>query len=104
MSDLFSALADPARRRLLDRLCETGGLTLAQLCEGMHMTRQGVAKHLRVLEDANLVASRREGRFRRHYLNPMPLSRIVNRWLHKFEDMRLQELAGYRPDPADKRV
>lgn len=97
MNDLYSALADPTRRRLLDRLGDKGGLTLAQLCEGMGMTRQGVAKHLRVLERANLVASRREGRVKRHYLNPVPLSQIVNRWLHKFEDVRLQELAGFRP-------
>ena len=84
MSDVFKALADPSRRRLLDRLREQDGQTLGELCAGLAMTRQAVTKHLKILEDANLVASVQRGRQKHHYLNPVPLQEIVDRWLAPF--------------------
>ncbi len=95
MTDTFVALSDPTRRQLLDRLSETGGLTLSQLGEGLPMTRQAVAKHLAVLEAAELVASQRDGRCKRHYLNPVPLAKMARRWLGRFEDVPIGALAGY---------
>lgn len=95
MTDTFMALSDPTRRRLLDRLSAHGGLTLTQLGEGLPMTRQAVAKHLAVLEAAELVASRREGRCKRHYLNPLPLAKMARRWLVRFEDVPIAAAAGY---------
>lgn len=95
MADTFTALSDPIRRRLLDRLSAHGGLTLTQLGEGLPMTRQAVAKHLAVLEAAELVASRREGRVKRHYLNPLPLAKMARRWLARFEDVPIGAAAGY---------
>ena len=76
MTDTFAALSDPTRRLLLDRLSEKGGLTLSALAEDLPMTRQAVAKHLAVLEAAELVATERDGRCKRHYLNPMPLAKM----------------------------
>lgn len=90
--DVFRALADPSRRRLLDRLHATDGQTLGELCEGLAMTRQAVAKHLAVLEAANLVASRRQGREKLHFINPVPIARIGERWIAKFEQRRLTAL------------
>ena len=87
MTDTFVALSDPTRRLLLDRLSEQGGLTLSDLSEDLPMTRQAVAKHLAVLEAAELVASERDGRCKRHYLNPMPLAKMARRWLGRFEDV-----------------
>ncbi len=95
MTDTFVALSDPTRRQLLDRLSETGGLTLSELGEGLPMTRQAVAKHLAVLEAAELVASQRDGRCKRHYLNPVPLAKMARRWLGRFEDVPIGALAGY---------
>ena len=95
MTDTFAALSDPTRRKLLDRLSEAGGLTLGELGEGLPMTRQAVAKHLAVLEAAELVASHRDGRCKRHYLNPMPLAKLARRWLGQFETVPLGALAGY---------
>ncbi len=95
MTDTFTALSDPTRRKLLDRLSEAGGLTLRELGEGLPMTRQAVAKHLAVLEAAELVASHRDGRCKRHYLNPMPLAKLARRWLGRFEAVPLVALAGY---------
>ena len=96
MTDTFSALSDPTRRLLLDRLSERGGLTLSDLSEDLPMTRQAVAKHLAVLEAAELVASERDGRCKRHYLNPIPLAKMARRWLHRFEEVPLGAMAGYR--------
>lgn len=96
MTDLFHALADPTRRDLMDRLFERNGQTLSDLTEGAAMSRQGIAKHLAVLEAANLVTVRRDGRWKRHYLNPVPLSDIVHRWVGKFEDARLDALAEFK--------
>jgi DNA-binding transcriptional ArsR family regulator len=82
---VFKALADPTRRRLLDRLRARGGQTLGELCAGSKMTRQAVTKHLAILESANLVATRKQGREKLHYLNPVPIHEIAERWIHKFE-------------------
>lgn len=95
MTDTFVALSDPTRRLLLDRLSEEGGLTLSDLSEDLPMTRQAVAKHLAVLESAELVASERVGRCKRHYLNPMPLAKMARRWLGRFEDVPMNAMAGY---------
>lgn len=96
MSDLFQALGDPTRRELLDRLFAKPGQTLSELAEGAAISRQGIAKHLAVLEDANLVAVKWDGRCKRHFLNPVPLSDIVYRWVGKFEDARLDALAEFK--------
>jgi DNA-binding transcriptional ArsR family regulator len=93
MDKVFKALADPGRRLLLDRLYATNGQTLGQLCEGMDMTRQAVAKHLAVLEEANLVVVLWHGREKLHYLNPVPIHEIAERWIGKFERGRLRVLA-----------
>ncbi len=89
----FRALADANRRDLLDRLYERNGQTLSELCEGMGMTRQAVAKHLAVLEEANLVATLWRGREKLHFLNPVPIHAIAERWIRKYERGRLRALA-----------
>ncbi len=81
MDDVFKALSDPTRRRLLDTLRDRGGLTLTELEQGLGMTRFGVMKHLKVLEDANLVVTRRDGRFKYHYLNALPIQEVADRWM-----------------------
>jgi uncharacterized protein YndB with AHSA1/START domain/DNA-binding transcriptional ArsR family regulator len=93
MNDVFRALADPTRRRLLDRLHEANGQTLGELCEGIEMARQSTTQHLAVLEAANLVSTVRQGRRKLHYLNPVPLHEIQERWIDKFELPRLQALS-----------
>jgi DNA-binding transcriptional ArsR family regulator len=95
MSDadlLFKALADPSRRKLLDLLHAHDGRTLGELCEHLNMTRQGVTQHLDLLEAANLVASVRRGREKLHFLNPVPLQEIYDRWIAKFDKPRLKAL------------
>jgi DNA-binding transcriptional ArsR family regulator len=92
MDAVFKALADPVRRALLDTLHARGGQTLGELCEGKGMTRQAVTKHLAVLEGANLVASERRGREKLHYLNPVPIQEIAERWIGKYERGRLAAL------------
>ena len=89
---VFKALADPNRRRLLDLLHRDNGQTLTALCEHMDMTRQGVTQHLQQLEEANLVAVVWQGREKLHYLNPVPLHEIHERWIEKFERNRLSAL------------
>jgi len=89
---LFKALADPSRRKLLDLLHAHDGRTLNDLCEHLAMTRQGVTQHLDLLEAANLVATLRRGREKLHFLNPVPLQEIYERWIAKFEKPRLQAL------------
>lgn len=89
---LFKALADPGRRSLLDLLHAHDGSTLSELCESMDMTRQGVTQHLAVLEAANLVTTIWRGREKLHFLNPVPLQDIYERWIAKFEKPRLQAL------------
>ena len=90
---LFKALADPSRRKLLDQLHAHDGQTLGELCEHLSMTRQGVTQHLDVLEAANLIAIVRTGREKLHFLNPVPLQEIYERWIAKFEKPRLKALA-----------
>ncbi len=89
---LFKALADPARRKLLDVLFEHDGRTLGDLCTHLEMTRQGVTQHLAVLEKAGLVAVIWKGREKLHFLNPVPLQDIYERWIAKFERSRLKAL------------
>ena len=96
MDDVFKALADPTRRQLLDRLFEKNGQTLGELCEKLAMTRQAVTKHLKILEGANLVAVVRQGREKLHYLNPVPIHEIAERWIGKFERERLRVLADLK--------
>ena len=94
--DVFKALADPTRRHLLDRLFERDGRTLTELESELEMTRFGVMKHLRVLEEAGLVVTQRQGREKLHYLNPVPIHEIHARWIAKFERPRLDALAALK--------
>ena len=96
MDLVFKALADPTRRKLLDRLHADNGQTLGELCERVAMTRQAVTKHLVLLEQANLVATVRRGREKLHYLNPVPIHQIAQRWIGKFERSRLDALGGLK--------
>lgn len=96
MDDVFKALADGARRELLDRLFGRNGQTLGELCEGLAMTRQAVAKHLGILEGANLIAVRWRGREKLHFLNPVPIVEIADRWIGKYERGRLRVLADLK--------
>ena len=96
MDRAFKALADVSRRLLLDRLRAQNGQTLGELCEGLEMTRQAVTKHLKLLEAANLVVTRRQGREKLHYLNPVPIHEIADRWIGKFERGRLRALADLK--------
>ena len=89
---VFKALADPSRRKLLDRLRKKNGLTLGELCEKREMSRQAVTKHLVLLEAANLVVTVKRGREKLHYLNPVPINEIYMRWIGKFEQQRIQAL------------
>ena len=90
---VFKALADPGRRRLLDALHAHNGQPLGALCTHLEMSRQAVTKHLRVLEDANMVVVLWRGREKLHYLNPVPIHAIAERWIGKYERGRLQLLA-----------
>jgi DNA-binding transcriptional ArsR family regulator len=92
MDKVFKALASPERRRLLDALRARGGQTLGQLCTHLAMTRQAVSQHLGRLEDANLVTTIRRGREKLHYLNPVPIHEIYERWIRKYERQRLDAL------------
>jgi len=93
MDAVFRALADPSRRRLLDRLRARNGLSLNELREGLDMTRQAVTKHLVILEAANLVATVKRGREKLHFLNPIPINEIAERWIGKYERGRVRALA-----------
>ena len=93
---LFKALADSSRRKLLDVLHAHDGRTLNELCEHLDMSRQGVTQHLDVLEAANLVATLRRGREKLHFLNPVPLQEIYERWIAKFEKPRLEALSDLK--------
>ena len=96
MDAVFKALADASRRELLDRLRAANGQTLGELCARLDMTRQAVSKHLVLLEEANLVATVRRGREKLHYLNPVPIHEIAERWIGKFERSRLQALSDMK--------
>ncbi|MCC6749960.1 MAG: helix-turn-helix transcriptional regulator [Deltaproteobacteria bacterium] len=107
MDDVFKALADPVRRELLDRLFADEGQTLGELCEGLEMTRFGVMKHLRVLEEAHLVVSRKVGREKLHYLNAVPIRRVHDRWIGKYAAAITAAMSGLKErledDGADVR-
>ena len=90
---LFRALADPSRRKLLDLLHAHDGRTLSELCSHVDMTRQALTQHLGLLEEANLVVTAWRGREKLHFLNPVPLQEIYERWIAKFEKPRLKALA-----------
>lgn len=96
MDLVFRALADPSRRKLLDRLRAKNGQTLAALCDGLKMSRQAVSKHLGILEEANLVSAVKRGREKLHYLNPVPIFDIADRWIGKFEQGRLRALSDLK--------
>jgi DNA-binding transcriptional ArsR family regulator len=96
MDAVFKALADASRRKLLDRLHAENGQTLGDLCARLDMTRQAVSKHLAILESANLVVTVKRGREKLHYLNPVPIYEIGERWIGKFEKGRLQALSDMK--------
>jgi DNA-binding transcriptional ArsR family regulator len=95
---VFRALADPTRRLLLDRLFERDGRTLTELESQLEMTRFGVMKHLRILEGAGLVVSRKTGRQKLHYLNPVPIRLIHDRWIDKYNEHRVSALAELKTE------
>ena len=98
---VFRALADPTRRHLLDRLFERDGRTLTELESELEMTRFGVMKHLRLLEEAGLVVTRREGRQKLHYLNPVPIRLIHDRWIDKYRERKVSALADLKSELED---
>ena len=102
MDEVFKALADPSRRELLDRLFADNGQTLNDLCARLAMTRQAVSKHLAILESANLVVTVRRGREKLHYLNPVPIHEIAERWIGKYERTRLDALAELKRGLEEK--
>lgn len=94
---VFAALADEHRRLLLERLRRSNGQTLTRLCDGLPITRQAVTKHLLALEEASLVLTRRRGREKLHYLNPVPIHAIAMRWLRQFDAVKLEALVAPEP-------
>lgn len=96
MDAVFKALADPVRRRLLDNLHKRNGQTLSELCADQDMSRQAVTKHLAILEDAGVVVTRKRGREKLHYLNPVPIQDIADRWIEKYEHGRLRALSDLK--------
>jgi DNA-binding transcriptional ArsR family regulator len=100
---VFKALADPSRRLLLDRLFQRDGRTLTELESQLEMTRFGVMKHLRVVEEAGLVVSRRRGREKLHYLNPIPIRQIHDRWIDKYTVHRASMLAELKEELEARR-
>jgi DNA-binding transcriptional ArsR family regulator len=96
MDNVFRALADASRRDLLDRLFTRAGQTLGELCQGLEMSRQAVSKHLAILEEANLVATVRRGREKLHYMNPVPIHDIADRWIGKYQHASLDALAALK--------
>lgn len=100
---VFKALSDPSRRRLLDMLHANNGQTLGELCEYLEMSRQAVSKHLLLLEAANLVVVVWRGREKLHYLNPMPISEIFERWVGKYERHRVRALSDLKKALEEKK-
>src|ERR671932_2055906 len=96
MDQIFRALADPSRRRLLDSLNARNGQTLRELCAGLEMARQSVSKHLDILEAANLVTTVRRGREKLHYLNAAPINAIADRWMTRYDRGRAEALADLK--------
>src|SRR5262249_9113089 len=101
---VFRALADASRRLLLDRLHAKNGQTLGELCEGLDMTRQAVAKHLAILEEAHLVSCQRQGREKLHFINPVPINAIAERWISKFERPQLAALSDLKKKLEGKKT
>ena len=101
---IFKALADPTRRSLLDRLFERDGRTLTELEAQLEMTRFGVMKHLKVLEGAGLVVSRKRGREKLHFLNPVPIRLIHDRWIDKYTERRVSALADLKAELEGKEL
>ena len=89
---VFKALGDPSRRKLLDLLAERNGQTLGELCEHLDMARQSATQHLQLLEEANLVSTLKRGREKLHFINPVPIHEVYERWVRKFERQRLSLL------------
>ena len=109
MDAVFKALADASRRKLLDILRKENGRALGDLCEYLDMSRQAVTKHLAILEAANLVATVWHGREKLHYLNPVPIHEIYERWISKYERPQLQALSDLKknlenPNPLTRKV
>jgi DNA-binding transcriptional ArsR family regulator len=102
MDEVFKALADPTRRELLDRLFAEDGQTLKALEEGVPMSRYGVMKHLRLLEEAGLVTTKRRGREKLHFLNPVPIRLIHDRWVSKFAEPWVETLTGLKERLEDQ--
>jgi len=100
---VFKALADPTRRFLLDKLFERDGQTLTELEQDLDMTRFGVMKHLKILEEAGLVVTRKQGREKLHYLNPVPIRLIHDRWIDKYTERRVSALADLKAQLEDNR-
>lgn len=100
---MFKALADPTRRFLLDLLFERDGRTLTELESEVDMTRIGVMKHLRLLEDAGLVVTRRSGREKLHFLNPVPIRLVHDRWIDKYTERHASALAELKTELEDGR-
>jgi DNA-binding transcriptional ArsR family regulator/uncharacterized protein YndB with AHSA1/START domain len=96
VDDVFRALSDPSRRRLLDSLNQRNGQTLRELCAGLDMARQSVSKHLAILEDANLVSTVRRGREKYHYLNAAPINDIAERWINRYDQQRVHALSDLK--------
>jgi DNA-binding transcriptional ArsR family regulator len=103
MDEVFKALADKSRRKLLDSLFSKEGQTLGELCEGLSMSRQGVMKHLLILEEANLVVVQWDGREKLHFLNPAPIQETYGRWIHKYERQKVQALDRLKMELEKKR-
>jgi DNA-binding transcriptional ArsR family regulator len=100
---VFKALADPTRRELLDRLYENNGQSLGQLCENLDMARQSATQHLGILEEANLVTTLKRGREKLHFINPVPLHEVYERWVRKFERERLSLLHDLKKELEGER-
>ena len=95
---VFKALGDPTRRKLLDLLYDNNGQTLGQLIEGLSMTRQSATQHLELLEAANLISTVRRGREKLHFINPVPIHEVYERWVRKFEIQRLTLLSELKKE------
>lgn len=100
---VFKALGDPTRRKLLDRLYEKNGQTLGELCENLDMARQSATQHLGILEEANLVSTVRRGREKLHFINPVPIHEVYERWVRKFETRRLRLLHDLKTELEGER-
>lgn len=104
MDNVFKALADKTRRELLDRLFAKDGQTLGELCEYFGMTRQAVTKHLLILEEANLIVTQWKGREKLHYLNPVPIQGIHERWVSKYEHARVAAISNLKQSLESSRT